>query len=186
MILSLPIGESIRLHGTFGIVIDNVQIQTSPWLSLIEIVESGIIPSVKNSLFRLYSSDFSISIFHRHGDDIRFWGNATSIDGRIGHYGSLRHTYISVQSEYNISNLPVYAVKSNYPLNVNGEFRDELSEIFVSGLVSEVDIAGESLHFNLWHFFRSNINALLLGFIAAIIACIIPKYLQKKNTGAAQ
>ena len=183
MILSFPIGKNIRLHGAFDIFINNVQIQTPHLHSIIEIVERIVFPDVINSLFRLHASDFSISIFYRNGDDFILWGDAASFKGNFGYFGSLRHTYIGVQNYYNISNIPVMAVKYNYLLSVTGEFRQEASHLSISGLVSEINIAGASLHFNIRQFIFLNFNSLFLGVVAVILAKSLPEYFKKKAQG---
>ncbi|MCL1995129.1 MAG: hypothetical protein FWG63_02895 [Defluviitaleaceae bacterium] len=50
----------------------------------------------------------------------------------------------------------------------------ETTNLSISGLVSEITVAGESLHFNIRQFIFMNFSALFIGFVGTILVRFIP------------
>jgi hypothetical protein len=174
LFMSVFKGTEISVSGGVDIYVKENKISPMHLNMVVEPKEA----SSSNAIFELTSNNFEIK---RSKDDyVYLEGLITSFTGKSDNDGTLKHTYLRTQNEYEISSLTTSGKSSNQQLSFDCELSSSKQILNISGLVHDILMANSSLYFNFKEFIANNMGEVVLAVFTTFIITYIPLLFSKK------
>lgn len=117
----------------------------------------------------------------RFKDDYTYLeGLINSFTGKTDNAGTLKHTYLNTQNDYEISSLVTSGDHLNQQLSFECELSADKQVLSISGLVNNISVADSSLYFGFAEFIAQNMGAVVSAVFTAFIITCIPLMLSRK------